>query len=106
MRCSPKVAEVLPILYLRGLSTGDFREGLAALLGEHAAGLSASGATLLVCCERDCLHGRRLAACELVGWPCELARPSNSRETTPIEGRRAQQGAAADVAQRIPAEGW
>ena len=25
MRRSPKVAEVLPILYLRGLSTGDFR---------------------------------------------------------------------------------
>jgi transposase-like protein len=33
MRRSPKVAEVLPILYLRSLSTGDFREGLAALLG-------------------------------------------------------------------------
>jgi transposase-like protein len=40
MRRSPKVAEVLPILYLRGLSTGDFKEGLAALLGEEAAGLS------------------------------------------------------------------
>jgi hypothetical protein len=25
MRRSPKVAEVLPILYLRGLATGDFR---------------------------------------------------------------------------------
>ena len=40
MRRSPKVAEVLPILYLRGLSTGDFKEGLTALLGEEAAGLS------------------------------------------------------------------
>ena len=40
MRRSPKVAEVLPILYLRGLSTGDFREALPALLGEHASGLS------------------------------------------------------------------
>lgn len=40
MRCSPKVAEVLPILYLRGLSTGDFREALEALLGKDAAGLS------------------------------------------------------------------
>jgi putative transposase len=40
MRRSPKVAEVLPILYLRGLSTGDFREGLAALLGDEASGLS------------------------------------------------------------------
>ncbi len=40
MRRSPKVAEVLPILYLRGLSTGDFREALPVLLGEHASGLS------------------------------------------------------------------
>lgn len=40
MRRTPKVAEVLPILYLRGLSTGDFREALPLLLGEDAAGLS------------------------------------------------------------------
>jgi transposase-like protein len=41
MRRSLKVAEVLPVLYLRGLSTGDFREALPALLGEEAtAGLS------------------------------------------------------------------
>lgn len=40
MRRSPKVAEVLPLLYLRGLSTGDFRPALQALLGEDAAGLS------------------------------------------------------------------
>ena len=42
MRRSRKVAEVLPILYLRGLSTGDFREALPVLLGEDAAGLSAT----------------------------------------------------------------
>ena len=42
MRRSPKVAEVLPILYLRGLSTGDFREALSVLLGDEAAGLSAT----------------------------------------------------------------
>mgnify|MGYP001411943844 FL=1 len=42
MRRSPTVAEVLPILYLRGLSTGDFREALPVLLGEDAAGLSAT----------------------------------------------------------------
>ena len=42
MRRSPKVAEVLPVLYLRGLSTGDFRPALETLLGEEAAGLSAT----------------------------------------------------------------
>jgi hypothetical protein len=42
MRRSPKVAEVLPVPYLRGLSTGDFREALATLLGDDAAGLSAT----------------------------------------------------------------
>ena len=47
MRRSPKVAEVLPILYLRGLSTGDFKEGLAALLGEEASGLSPTTITRL-----------------------------------------------------------
>ena len=33
---------LLPILYLRGVSTGDFQEALAALLGKDAPGLSAS----------------------------------------------------------------
>ncbi len=47
MRRSPKVAEVLPILYLRGLSTGDFKEGLAALLGNAASGLSPTAITRL-----------------------------------------------------------
>ena len=42
MRRSPKVSEVLPVLYLRGLSTGDFQEALPVLLGEEAAGLSAT----------------------------------------------------------------
>lgn len=47
MRRSPKVAKVLPILYLRGLSTGDFKEGLGALLGEEASGLSPTAITRL-----------------------------------------------------------
>uniref|UniRef100_B8HMV7 Mutator family transposase n=1 Tax=Cyanothece sp. (strain PCC 7425 / ATCC 29141) TaxID=395961 RepID=B8HMV7_CYAP4 len=36
------VEEVLPWLYLKGISTGDFSEALASLLGAQAAGLSAS----------------------------------------------------------------
>ena len=32
MRKSPKVTEVLPVLYLRGLSTGDFAPALAEFL--------------------------------------------------------------------------
>ncbi|MDZ7780561.1 MAG: transposase [Gemmatimonadota bacterium] len=42
MRRSPKVDEVIPVLYLRGLSTRDFREALPVLLGEAASGLSPS----------------------------------------------------------------
>jgi len=41
MRKSAKVTEVLPILYLRGLSTGDFAPALAGFFGTDA-GLSAS----------------------------------------------------------------
>ncbi len=41
-RRSPKVTDVLPILYLRGLSTGDFAPALRDLLGEDASGLSSS----------------------------------------------------------------
>ena len=41
MRKSPKVTEVLPVMYLRGLSTGDFAPALAEFFGS-SAGLSAS----------------------------------------------------------------
>jgi putative transposase len=41
-RRSPKVTDVLPVLYLRGLSTGDFGPALRDLLGEDASGLSAT----------------------------------------------------------------
>jgi putative transposase len=48
MRRSPKVTEVLPLLYLRGLSTGDFRPALETLLGADAAGLSAASISRLL----------------------------------------------------------
>jgi transposase-like protein len=47
LRRSKEVSELLPLLYLRGLSTGDFREALPVLLGEDAAGLSPSAITRL-----------------------------------------------------------
>jgi len=47
MRRSPRLNEALPVLYLRGLSTGDFEEAIPALLGAEAAGFSASTITRL-----------------------------------------------------------
>ena len=47
MRRAPKVTEVLPLLYLRGLSTGDFQAALPVLLGEDATGLSPTTITRL-----------------------------------------------------------
>jgi len=42
LRKTKSVEEVLPWLYLKGISTGDFQEALQALLGSDASGLSAS----------------------------------------------------------------
>jgi len=42
LRKTKSVEEVLPWLYLKGISTGDFHEALQALLGSDAKGLSAS----------------------------------------------------------------
>ena len=41
-RRSKSLEMLIPILYLKGISTGDFEEALAALLGKDAPGLSAS----------------------------------------------------------------
>ena len=42
LRRAKSIEELLPWLYLKGISTGDFSEALAALLGPDAPGLSAS----------------------------------------------------------------
>ena len=41
-RRSKSLEVLIPILYLKGISTGDFEEALIALLGKDASGLSAS----------------------------------------------------------------
>ena len=41
-RRSKSLEVLIPILYLKGVSTGDFEEALLALLGKDASGLSAS----------------------------------------------------------------
>jgi transposase-like protein len=41
-RRSKSVEVLIPVLYLKGISTGDFEEALIALLGKDAGGLSAS----------------------------------------------------------------
>jgi transposase-like protein len=42
LKRTKSVETLLPVLYLKGISTGDFQEALSALLGEDAAGLSAA----------------------------------------------------------------
>ena len=47
LRKSANVETLLPILYLKGLSTSDFKSALTCILGEGASGLSASSITSL-----------------------------------------------------------
>jgi len=42
LRRVPSVNALIPALYLKGISTNDFSEALEAILGPHAAGLSAT----------------------------------------------------------------
>jgi putative transposase len=47
LRKTKSIEELIPWLYLKGVSTGDFSEALQALLGPEAAGLSATTVTRL-----------------------------------------------------------
>jgi len=48
LKKSKSIEELIPWLYLKGISTGDFQEALQALLGERANGLSATTINRLV----------------------------------------------------------
>ncbi len=67
-RRSPKVAEVLPLLYLHGLSTRDFVPALAEFFGT-SAGLSAAAITRLTkswSAEREAFMARDLSSVDYV----------------------------------------
>ena len=68
MRKSPKVTEVLPLLYLHGLSSGDFAPAMEGFFGS-GAGLSASTIIRLTeqwQTERECFMERDLSATDYV----------------------------------------
>lgn len=55
LRRAPSLEALIPTLYLKGVSTNDFPEALAAILGEGAKGLSAGTIVRLKeCWEKDC----------------------------------------------------
>src|SRR5207302_8443100 len=64
LRKTKSIEELIPWLYLKGVSTGDFSEALAALLGPDAKGLSANTVTRLKAVwqqEYDAWNQRELA---------------------------------------------
>ena len=69
MRRSPQLSEALPVLYLRGLSTGDFSEAIPVLLGTKAAGFSASTINRLLTVWQDEYKGWRKRALEGKTYP-------------------------------------
>ena len=50
LRRMPSIDNLIPVLYLKGISTNDFPTALSAILGEKAAGLSATNIVRLKSC--------------------------------------------------------
>ena len=71
MRKSPTLEALIPVLYLKGISTGQFGEALEAILGPGAGGLSATSVTRLIQeWQKDYLewNSRDLSDKEYVYW--------------------------------------
>ena len=71
LRKSNNIDELLPVLYLKGISTGDFQEALEKILGPNAKGLSAQTIVRLKRIWQDehaTWRQRRLDAVEYVYW--------------------------------------
>src|SRR4029077_5846343 len=79
---------LLPVLYLRGVSTGDFQEALAALLGKDAPNLSPAAISRLTA-DRDCARprGRKI-------------QPAMRRARRPLKLRSLMATAATSVSRR------
>lgn len=71
MRRVPSIDALIPVLYLKGVSTGDFAEALEAILGPNAPGLSATNIVRLKEVwqqEYDAWSRRDLAGRRYVYW--------------------------------------
>jgi putative transposase len=71
LRRVPSIDALIPALYLKGISTGDFSEALGAILGERAIGLSATNIVRLKAeweVEYKSWHGRDLSQKRYVYW--------------------------------------
>jgi Transposase, Mutator family len=79
-RGSKSLEELIPILYLRGISSGDFANALRALLGKDAGGLSASTITRLD--GDDALAGLGKARHELLEAGAELVGIKHTEHPT------------------------
>ena len=80
LRRAKSLEDLLPWLYLKGISTGDFGEALAALLGSSAPGLSASTITRLKegGLRRSAGNGAtsRPSATSISGWTASISAPA------------------------------
>ena len=84
-RRSKSLEVLIPILYLKGVSTGDFEEALIALLGKDAGGLSATTVGRLKDAwseEHACLSKRDLSAKRYVYfWADGASRHAEAADT-------------------------
>jgi transposase-like protein len=104
-RRSRSLEVLIPILYLKGISTGDFEEALAALRGKDAPGLSASTIARLkevLIDEHEHWRKRDLSAKHYVyvwadGITCRpvLKTPSNASWSSSARRRRAGRSCSA-----------
>ena len=75
LRRTKNIEELLPVLYLKGISTGDFTEALQALLGRDVIGLSAETIVRLKTVwqrEYEAWNRRELSTSRYVYWWVDL----------------------------------